>query len=396
MKPNVIIVLNRLVIGGQAVDTIPLAYYLQNYFNVLILYGEKEADEIEASFLLEQYPNLQVKKIKQLRRTINPITDLIAFFSIVQQIKKHKASIVHTHGSKSGLLGRLAAWLLSVPVIVHTFHGHLFHSYFNSIGNFFIKNIERLLAKISTHIIALSDEQFKEITKTYSIAPSNKVSIIPLGVDEKALQLSVELNREKFRTQFNLLPTDIAIGIVGRVVPIKNHFLFLEIVKQILATNNTNTYFFIVGDGATTKELMQYLNSSGISFANKLADGSKIIFTSWIEDMASVYHGLDIVLLTSFNEGTPLSIIEAQFCGKPVIASNVGGVKDTFANGKSGYLIDGFKVENYTEKLQLLINNSELRNNMGNAAISFATNTFNKQNEVLAIQQLYLQKTTSS
>ena len=88
MKPNVIIVLNRLVIGGQAVDTIPLAYYLQNYFNVLILYGEKEADEIEASFLLEQYPNLQVKKIKQLRRTINPITDLIAFFSIVQQIKK--------------------------------------------------------------------------------------------------------------------------------------------------------------------------------------------------------------------------------------------------------------------------------------------------------------------
>ena len=233
MKPNVIIVLNRLVIGGQAVDTIPLAYYLQNYFNVLILYGEKEADEIEASFLLEQYPNLQVKKIKQLRRTINPITDLIAFFSIVQQIKKHKASIVHTHGSKSGLLGRLAAWLLSVPVIVHTFHGHLFHSYFNSIGNFFIKNIERLLAKISTHIIALSDEQFKEITKTYSIAPSNKVSIIPLGVDEKALQLSVELNREKFRTQFNLLPTDIAIGIVGRVVPIKNHFLFLIVFNGL-------------------------------------------------------------------------------------------------------------------------------------------------------------------
>lgn len=396
MKPNVIIVLNRLVIGGQAVDTIPLAYYLQNYFNVLILYGEKEADEIEASFLLEQYPNLQVKKIKQLRRTINPITDLIAFFSIVQQIKRHKASIVHTHGSKSGLLGRLAAWLLSVPVIVHTFHGHLFHSYFNSVGNFFIKNIERVLAKISTHIIALSEEQFKEITQTYSIAAANKVTIIPLGVDEKTLQSSVKENREKFRTKFNLSSTDIAIGIVGRVVPIKNHFLFLEIIKQILATNNINAYFFIVGDGATTKELMQYLTNSGIAYANKLADGSKIIFTSWIDDMTSVYHGLDIVLLTSFNEGTPLSIIEAQFCGKPVIASNVGGVKDTFANGKSGYLIDGFKVENYAEKLQLLIDDSELRNNMGNAAISFATNTFNKQNEVLAFKKLYLQKLSSS
>jgi glycosyltransferase involved in cell wall biosynthesis len=392
MKPNVIIVLNRLVIGGQAVDTIPLAYYLQNYFNVLILYGEKEADEIEASFLLEQYPNLQVQKIKQLRRTINPITDLIAFFAIIKQIKKHKASIVHTHGSKSGLLGRLAAWFLGVPIIVHTFHGHLFHSYFNSIGNFFIKNVERILAKISTHIIALSEEQFIELTQIYAIVETNKVTIIPLGVDEKTLQSSIEANRAKFRTQFNLLPTDIAIGIVGRVVPIKNHFLFLDIAKQVLATNNTNVFFFIVGDGGTTKELMQHLKSSGIKYANKFADGSKIIFTSWIEDMACVYHGLEMVLLTSFNEGTPLSIIEAQFCGKPVIASNVGGVKDTFANGTSGFLIDEFKVENYIEKLQLLIDNPELRNNMGNAAISFATNTFNKQNEVEAIKDLYMQK----
>jgi glycosyltransferase involved in cell wall biosynthesis len=392
MKPNVIIILNRLVIGGQAVDTVPLAYYLQNYFNILILYGEKEADEVEASFLLEQYPNLQTKKIKQLRRTINPIVDLFAFFSIIQQIKKHKATIVHTHGSKSGLLGRLAAWVLHVPIIVHTFHGHLFHSYFNSIGNFFIKNIERVLAKISTYIIALSEEQYKELTQTYSIVQPNKVTIIPLGVDEKVLQLAVSDNRENFRAKFGLKETDIAVGIAGRVVPVKNHFLFLEIAKKVLDTGKQNVYFFIVGDGSVKKELTHYLAAQKIKFSDNDVNKAKIIFTSWVEDMATVYHGLDLVVLTSLNEGTPLSIIEAQFCGKPVIASNVGGVKDTFANGKSGYLIDGFSVDDYTEKLQILMNNPELRDNFSKAAISFATNTFNKQNEVLAIKNLYLQK----
>lgn len=392
MRPNVIIVLNRLVIGGQAVDTIPLAYYLQQYFNILILYGEKEADEIEASFLLEQYPNLKMHKIKALRRTINPLTDCMAFFAIVQQIKKHKAHVVHTHGSKSGLLGRAAAFLLNVPVIVHTFHGHLFHSYFNRIGNFLIKNIERLLAAASTHIIALSDEQYKELTQKYAIAKPAKVTTIPLGVDEKALQINVASNREKFRNQYGLSTNDIAVGIVGRVVPIKNHFLFLEIAKQVLSTGANNVYFFIIGDGATNKELKQQLDNEGVGYATSASADKKIIFTSWIEDMASVYHGLDIVLLTSFNEGTPLSIIEAQFCGKPVIASNVGGLKDTFANGQSGFLIDGFAVENYTEKLMLLINHQELRNAMSKAAISFATSTFNKQKEVLAIKKLYLEK----
>lgn len=395
MKPNVIIVLNRLVIGGQAVDTIPLAYYLQQYFNILILYGEKEADEVEASFLLEQYPNLKMHKIKSLRRTINPITDLMAFIAILQQIKTHKTHIVHTHGSKSGLLGRVAAFLLGVPVIVHTFHGHLFHSYFNRVGNFFIQNIERLLARVSSHVIALSDEQYKELTQKYAIVKPQKVTTIPLGVDEKALQINIDSNRKKFRDQYLLSPDAIAVGIVGRVVPIKNHFLFLEIAKEVLSAKFNHVYFFIVGDGATNKELKQYLDTEHIAYSTNTDTSKNIIFTSWIEDMASVYHGLDIVLLTSFNEGTPLSIIEAQFCGKPVIASNVGGVKDTFANNQSGFLIDGFTVADYTEKLILLINNQELRNNMSKAAVSFATSTFNKQKEVLAIKELYLQKLPS-
>lgn len=392
MKPSVVIILNRLVIGGQAIDTIPLAYYLQKDFDIVILYGEKETDEVEASFLLKQYPGLQVIKIKQLKRTINPLTDLLAFFSILKQIKQLKADVVHTHGSKSGLLGRLAAWFLNVPVVVHTFHGHLFHSYFNSFGNKAIQWVERRLASISTNIIALSEEQQKELTQTFLIVSRNKVSIIPLGVDEQILQSDAVANRENFRSKYKISKDTIIVGSIGRIVPIKNQLLFLETAKSLLDKRYTNIFFFIVGDGECKKEMIGYLHANRISFSDvgqPLANAN-IIFTSWIEDMVTVYNGLDIIMLTSLNEGTPLSIIEAQFCGKPVIASNVGGVKDTFEPKVSGVLVDGHETKDYVAALEYLILNPVIREKMGQAAINFANNKFAKTQEVAAIKKLYL------
>lgn len=392
MKPNVIIILNRLVIGGQAIDTIPLAYYLQNDFNILILYGEKEADEIEASFLLKQYPNLQTQKLGYLRRTINPIIDVLAFFSLLFAIKKHKASIVHTHGSKSGLLGRFAAFMLGVPVIIHTFHGHLFHSYFNTITTKLIQLTEKWLAKISTAIIALSNKQANELMHQYAIVPTKKMEVIPLGVDEKNLVQNHIQSRNDFRNKYHLNENDIAVGIIGRLVPIKNHLLFLQIAEQILQKGYQNIYFFIVGDGDSKKELTSYLNMCKIVFTNNTTEktSAKIIFTSWIEDMTAVYHGLDMVVLTSLNEGTPMSIIEAQFCGKPIIANNVGGVKDTFHHEVSGYLINENNISDYVEKIIQLASNTTLRNKMSEQAIKFAHQTFHKQQEVQAIKKLYL------
>ncbi len=393
MKPNVIIILNRLVIGGQAVDTIPLAYYLKENFNILILYGEKEADEMEASFLLVQYPQLQVKKITQLRRNVNPIIDFFAFIAIAIQIKKHKATIVHTHGSKSGLLGRLAAFILGVPVIIHTFHGHLFHSYFSSFTTNLIKKIETILASISTSIIALSIEQGKELSINHKIVSQKKLSIIPLGVDNTFLNENRVENRISFRIKYGLTDNDVAIGIIGRLVPIKNLEFFVQIIINILQANHKNIYFFIVGDGDVKQELFKMLDGANIAYNNNNNQPNycNVIFTSWVEEMASVYHGLDLVALTSFNEGTPLSIIEAQFSGKAVIASNVGGVKDTFENELSGFLMDEFSINEYVEKILLLANNFELRNKMSNHAINFANNKFNKQKEVLAVKNLYLQ-----
>ncbi|MBX2931869.1 MAG: glycosyltransferase [Chitinophagaceae bacterium] len=389
-KPNIIIILNRLVIGGQAVDTIPLAYYLQQYFNVLILYGEKETDEVEASFLLQQYTGLQLKKIKHLKRTINPIADIIAFIEIVKQIKLFKATVVHTHGSKSGLLGRLAAKYLSVQVIVHTFHGHLFHSYFNSFGTWLLIQVEKFLAKISTHIIALSEKQKNELVQQYKIVSSNKIHVIPLGIDENNFIQNDSSKRENFRAKFHLKESDIAVGLVGRVVPIKNHQLFVDIAEQVINNNQyQHIYFFIIGDGSGMQTLMDNLDKRSIEYHPKY-NSSRIIFTSWVEDMIWAYYGLDIVMLTSLNEGTPLSIIEAQLCGKPVIATDVGGVKDTFLPSKSGFLVEGYEKENYIQPLLQLVNDTQLMQQMSDEAVKFATHNFAKQKEVEAVKELYL------
>ena len=389
-KPNLIIILNRLVIGGQAVDTIPLAYYLQQYFNVIILYGEKEADEVEASFLLHQYPGLQLIKIKQLRRTINPITDFKAFWIIVKKLKQYKASIVHTHGSKSGLLGRLAAKYIGVKVIVHTFHGHLFHSYFNSLGTWLLLQTERALAKITTHIIALSYKQKNELLQVYKIADDTKIHVVPLGIDEQKFVQQDLSKRENFRAKFHLKENDIAVGIIGRIVPIKNHQLFIKIAEKVITNNQyQNIYFFIVGDGAGMQNLMNDLDKKNITYSPK-NNNSRIVFTSWVEDMIWAYYGLDIVMLTSLNEGTPLSIIEAQLCGKPVIATDVGGVKDTFLPNKSGFLVEGYEIENYVQPLLQLVNDTQLMQQMSDEAVKFSTHNFAKHKEVEAVKELYL------
>ncbi len=182
-KPRLLIVLNRFVIGGQAVDTLPLAYFLSPDFQILILYGEKEKDEIEPEFLLKKYPGLNLKKIDQLRRSVNPLNDIVAFARLAYTIVQFNPDIVHTHGAKSGFLGRLSAWLCYVPVIVHTFHGHFFHSYFSKKISRFIALIERQTAKITTAAVALSVAQKKELVEEYKILPASKLAIIPLGFD---------------------------------------------------------------------------------------------------------------------------------------------------------------------------------------------------------------------
>lgn len=250
------------------------------------------------------------------------------------------------------------------------------------------------MAKITTKLIAISPEQENEFVQVYKIAPAKKIQVIRLGIDDEVFGPANCHKRQTFRQRYALQPNTIAIGIVGRIVPVKNHLLFAEIATKVLADENynNNAVFFVIGDGGEKASIEARLTQAGIPWCNNsnINPAARVIFTSWVQDVAEAVYGMDIVILTSHNEGTPLSLIEAQYCGKPVVATNVGGVKDTFINGETGFLVPGQNAPAFTEKLMLLIHDDTLRTNMGIKAAAFATKNFSKTKEIDSFRQLYL------
>lgn len=371
---------------------ISLANRLKEDFTIRILYGEKEPDEKEATYLINNSGGIFFKKIPELRKSINLFYDIKAYRKLYNEIKDSNCHIVHTHGSKSGMLGRLAAYSNKVPCIVHTFHGHVFHSYYNAFISGCIIRFERWMARLTTNVIAISKQQGKELVDVYKIVPSDKLSVIYLGVDKELFDKGDAKNADTIREKFKLNPATIAIGIIGRMVAIKNFDLFADVADKILTSlEGGNVKFFIIGDGELKEKVQQDLSRRNIAWCNAedYFSNAQVIFTSWLSSVGRVLKDLDIVMLTSRNEGTPLSLIEAQFCGKPVIATDAGGVSDTFVNNETGFLIAQHNTNEFVDKLSLLISDQQLRENMGKKAAEFAAQRFSKSVEVEGLKQLY-------
>lgn len=390
-KPRLLIILNRLAVGGPAFNVISGAAALSNEFEILLLAGAPDADEQPADYLLDQYKGFQFQKINSLKRSVLPGTDWRAYREIKQAINKFQPQIVHTHGAKPGVLGRLAAHRSNVPVIVHTFHGHVFHSYFSGFTSKLIVRIEQWLAGFSSAIIAISETLKKELTYKYNIASANKIQLIRLGIDTTRFYDEDGSKRTHFRNEFNLSNDTIAIGIVGRLVPVKNHRLFIETAAQVLKTKGSNhkLQFFIVGDGTGRTSLQQLIHSKQLKFANagsNDASNANFIFTSWRKDMDAVYAGLDIIMLTSLNEGTPVSIMEAMAAGRPVLSTNAGGISELITDGQTGFLAST-ETELVTG-LSSLIDNALLRQQFSAAAAKDAAR-FSKAAELKALSSLY-------
>jgi glycosyltransferase involved in cell wall biosynthesis len=268
-------------------------------------------------------------QVKSLSRKISPINDLKAFIEIYAVIRKHKPHIVHTHAAKAGFIGRLAAKLCRVPVIVHTYHGHVFRNYFSPFKTRLIIFAERLLSRLSDAVIAISPLQHHDLTHVFKICPANKCHIIRLGFDLDKFTKIDKFEREIFRKKYLIKDDEIAVGIIGRLVPIKNHQLFLETIAE-LKKENLKIKALIVGDGELKENLTNICKEKGLSRKFDEPDNPDydVCFTGWIKEMEKCLPGLDIVCLTSKNEGTPVSLIEAQAAGKIIVSTNVGGIKD--------------------------------------------------------------------
>ncbi len=390
-KPRLLIILNRLSIGGPATNTLSVAAELSSDFEILLLAGEHLPDEQSADFLLDTYKGFRVQKIKTLTRSVYLWKDLLSYFQIKKIIREFKPHIVHTHGAKPGVLGRVAAWQLNVPVILHTFHGHIFHSYFSAFINKLIIRTEQTLAKISTAVIAINQTLEHELKTIYHIAPAEKIKLVKLGIDTNQFEDTEEKKREHFRNEFMLNNEAIAIGIIGRLVPVKNHLLFLELVQQLLKAHQQKSLkFFIIGDGPEKINLIQHLQKQKISFTHNgssYQSSASVIFTSWRKDMDVVYAGLDIVALTSLNEGTPVSIMEAMASGKPVVSTNAGGISEIIKQNETGFISNNLE-ELVTGTQQFIL--SETRRTLtGERAKQFVKQHLSKKFEVQELNHLY-------
>lgn len=388
--PRVLRILNRLIIGGPALNATYLTKYMAPEWETMLVIGGKDDHEQDATHLTDRLM-LHPVKVEEMKRAIDPAADRKAYNKIKALIKEFKPDVVHTHAAKSGAIGRLAAAACDVPVIVHTFHGHVFHSYFNKVKTQAFIQIERYLARKSSGIIAISEIQKRELADIYRVAPADKINIIPLGFDLDRFAQNQDVKRAIFRKRFDIADDEVAIGIVGRIVPVKNHALFVSAVAEVQKQTSQKLRFVVIGDGDMRQSMEEEFRNVGIDYAYYPKDRrhAQAICTSWQTEMDEVFAGLDIIALTSHNEGTPVSLIEAQAASRPVVSTSVGGVANVVQDGKAGFVTSAGDTEAFASALLQLTENPRMREAFGIYGRSFVRDRFSYQRLVNDMDSYY-------
>jgi len=393
-KVKVVRIIARLNIGGPAIQAITLTECLgQDEFTSYLISGkisEEEGDMLP--YALER--NVRPVIFPELGREISSMNDVVAFVKLVQFLRKVQPHIVHTHTAKAGTLGRLAAWVARVPIKVHTFHGHVFSGYFGWGKTKVYILIERVLALLSDRILVLSEHQRQELVDVYQIAPSHKFKIVPLGFDLEPFFSLSEATGKTPNVEKERFP--LIIGHIGRLVEIKNPFLALASLRLLDFQSTVPVQLWIAGGGPLEVSLKQA--------AQKEQNSGGVRFLGWQHDMAQLYSSLDIVILTSLNEGTPVVLIEAMASGKPFIATEVGGVRDLMVGigeqvfGKSGgqftvyengILVSSQDAHGLADALEFLASDPEKRIAMGKTGREFAKAKYTKERLLKDIRSLY-------
>jgi glycosyltransferase involved in cell wall biosynthesis len=388
--PKVLRIINRFNLGGPTYNAVYLTAMLSGgdsdemTFETRLIGGSPAPGEAHSGYIANQL-GVQYEEITAMSRSINPLADLRSLLRIIHIIREFRPDILHTHAAKAGALGRLAAWLCRVPVVVHTYHGHVFSGYFGSFKSFVVRTAEKLLGKVTTHVICISDKQFQEIVGHFRIVPPDKASVITLGFDLSRFTKDQEEKRTQFRIKYGLNSTEIAIGIIGRLAPIKNHALFISSFA-LAKKNNNRLRAFVIGDGETRAFILDQCKVHGLNVGTD--QNSDVVFTSWIRNIEDALAGLDIVALTSINEGTPVSLIEAQASRRPVVTTDAGGVRDCVEHELTGLITDHNAYSISTAILRLA-DSEDLRKNMGEAGESFVSNKFSYFRLTKEVRSLY-------
>lgn len=388
----------RLNTGGPAVHSILLTQGLNGgRFSSRLITGSVNRGEGDMGYFAESRGVVPIV-IPELGRDISLLNDLKAFWQIYRSVCAEKPDIIHTHTAKAGALGRLAGGLYNLMAmfsgryprarLVHTFHGHVFRGYFPLWKSRLLVLIERFLARFTHRVITVSETVKRDLVDVYEICPEKKITIIPIGLDFSWVD-NMGSYYGVLRKEFQIPVHAITIGIIGRLTAIKNHRLFFSAARSL---QRDGLRFLVIGDGELRSDLNKMIYGLGLE--------NCVVFTGWQKEPAKIYVDLDVVCLTSLNEGTPVTLIEAMAAGKPFVATDVGGVRDLMV-GKGIVHPSGFEIFSngiltppnhslaLSEALAFLAENPVQRQAMGKVGQQWATERYSSKRLLQETEQLY-------
>ena len=357
-------ILTRLNIGGPAINvTMADAGLRERGYDTLLVHGSLEPGEASAAPLAAAR-GVPLLSLPALVRPVSPLRDIVAWRAVVRLLRERQPAIVHTHTSKAGTVGRLAAIWHNLGRgerrcrLVHTFDGHVFDGYFGPVGSRLIIWTERALARWTDAIVAVAPRQRDDLVGRYGIGSSSRVVVVPHGLDLEPF-LSVPGSDLEARRTLGLPAGAFVAVFAGRLVPIKDVPTLLDAFARMRA-GWPGSRLVVAGDG----ELRSALEAR----ANTLGLGDAVRWVGWRRDLTTLYGAADVVVLSSRSEGTPLTLIEALASGRPAVATAVGGVPDVVRDGQTGMLVPAGDPEAFADAMLRLARDPSSRQAMGAAA----------------------------
>jgi glycosyltransferase involved in cell wall biosynthesis len=359
---KIIHIITRLDMGGSAQNTLQTCKKLSGKYETILVHGlsyESRMTDLEKRIIEDDVEAAKAQGVKVIAlpamvRSIRPLKDFRALISLVWLISKEKPDIVHTHSSKAGILGRLAAKIAGVPYIVHTPHGHVFYGHFGILASKIFLWVERIFSKFTDRMVALSNGEKNDYVKL-TVCPPEKLFKIHSGVDLKQF-MQPNGNRVEKRRSLGLDQNGAVIGFVGWLLPIKGPAYLLKAMAHIWPDHPTAS-LVMVGKGELDVDLRAQ--------ALRMNANGKVKFLGWREDIDEIMPVFDLLVLPSLNEGMGRVLVEAMAAGKPVVASEVGGIPDLVKHGETGYLVRPADEKALANGIKKLLNDPERAGQMG-------------------------------
>lgn len=371
-KINLLYIITKLELGGAQKQLLSLISHLDKTKFRLFLFTNKEG-----LLLSEVLPinELTIKKSRHLERSINPVKDWLALIEIYSFIRKNNIEIVHTHSSKAGILGRLAAKLAKTKVIVHTVHGWGFNDYQLKIKRLWFIWLERVTANFTDKLIVVSNYD-QQIGLNNYIGAKSKYKLIRYGIDYSKFNSK----RGNLRAELGIKINDLVVGMVACLKPQKCPQDFIKLAF-LVNKELSGIKFILVGEGILRKKTEKLIVGLNLQ--------KQFILTGWRRDIPGILSAIDIFVLTSLWEGLPIAVLEAMASSKAVISTHTGGVGEVIVNAKSGFLVPRHDMKMMSQRLVFLLKNEALRGQIGKEAKNSLGNVYCVQNMIRDTENLY-------